>query len=131
MKAVNFSKIRPGDVVQVPRTQFSQQRWGWNGWLFSEAVVLERRKGKTSGRPIIKVRMCIPAGKNEYRTFDKCFFAEEVFETGSVERAKRFMYEDGYKDGMDLDEFIKDNEIVGAEWVRFLNDEGKLFPKED
>ena len=43
MKKVDFEKINTGDLVQVPRVQFAPMRYGWNGWLFSSAVVI--RKG--------------------------------------------------------------------------------------
>lgn len=39
MKKVDFNKLQAGDLVEVPRTQFAPMRSGWNGWLFSEAVV--------------------------------------------------------------------------------------------
>ena len=39
MKKVDFNKLQAGDLVKVPRTQFAPMRSGWNGWLFSEAVV--------------------------------------------------------------------------------------------
>ena len=42
MKIANYEKMQPGDLVQVPRTQFAPMRRGWNGWLFSEAVVLRK-----------------------------------------------------------------------------------------
>ena len=50
MKKVDFNKLQAGDLVEVPRTQFAPVRRGWNGWLFSEAVVI--RKGV--GRNILK-----------------------------------------------------------------------------
>lgn len=51
MKIANYEKMQPGDLVQVPRTQFAPMRRGWNGWLFSEAVVLRKTRGKKSNRP--------------------------------------------------------------------------------
>ena len=52
MKTADFKSLKPGDLVEVPRTQFSEQRRGWNGWLFSEAVVIEKggRKQKQETR---------------------------------------------------------------------------------
>lgn len=135
MNKVNFQKIKPGDVVQVPRTQFSQQRRGWNGWLFSEAVVIHRAIGKTSGRPCIRVKMCMPGkvseGVNSYSTHEKTFLASEVFETGAVERAERLLRQDGYTIGENVDSFLEREEIVGADWIRFLNDNGKLFQRKE
>lgn len=54
MKKVDFNKLQAGDLVKVPRTQFAPMRSGWNGWLFSEAVVI--RKGV--GRKKQKERSC-------------------------------------------------------------------------
>ena len=56
MKIANYEKMQLGDLVQVPRTQFAPMRRGWNGWLFSEAVVLRKTRGKKSNRPIIPAR---------------------------------------------------------------------------
>ena len=44
MKKVDFNKLQAGDLVEVPRTQFAPMRRGWNGWLFSEAVVIRSRQ---------------------------------------------------------------------------------------
>ena len=41
MKTVDFEKVKAGDLVEVPCTQFAPMRRGWNGWLFSEAVVIQ------------------------------------------------------------------------------------------
>lgn len=131
MNKVNFQKVKPGDLVQVPRTQFAPMRHGWNGWLFSEAIVIHKAIGKNSGRPIIRVKMRTPGkrseGLNSYGTHETNFDARAVFYTGAVERAERLLLADGFKPGEDLDEFLVREEICGADWIRFLNDEGRLF----
>ena len=48
MKKVDFNKLQAGDLVKVPRTQFAPMRSGWNGWLFSEAVVIRKGVGRKS-----------------------------------------------------------------------------------
>lgn len=48
MKKVDFNKLQAGDLVEVPRTQFAPMRSGWNGWLFSEAVVIRKGVGRNS-----------------------------------------------------------------------------------
>ena len=53
MKIANYEKMQLGDLVQVPRTQFAPMRRGWNGWLFSDAVVLRKTRGKKSNRPSV------------------------------------------------------------------------------
>ena len=50
MKKVDFNKLQAGDLVKVPRTQFAPMRSGWNGWLFSEAVVIRKGVGRKSKR---------------------------------------------------------------------------------
>ena len=45
MKKVDFNKLQAGDLVEAPRTQFAPMRRGWNGWLFSEAVVIRKGGG--------------------------------------------------------------------------------------
>ena len=50
MKKVDFNKLQAGDLVEVPRTQFAPMRSGWNGWLFSEAVVIRKGVGRKALR---------------------------------------------------------------------------------
>ena len=50
MKKVDFNKLQAGDLVEVPRTQFAPMRRGWNGWLFSEAVVIRKGVGRKTKR---------------------------------------------------------------------------------
>ncbi len=96
MKTAKFETIQPGDLVQVPRYQFAPNRRGWNGWLFSEAVVLKKGVSKKSGRRVVIVNMRTPGRKrNEYGETEKTFFADYVFQTNCIETARRFMEEDG------------------------------------
>lgn len=53
MKKVDFNKLQAGDLVEVPRTQFAPMRSGWNGWLFSEAVVIRKGVGRKSKRNVV------------------------------------------------------------------------------
>lgn len=55
MKKVDFNKLQAGDLVEVPRTQFAPMRSGWNGWLFSEAVVIRKGVGRKSKRNVVVV----------------------------------------------------------------------------
>lgn len=66
MKKVDFNKLQAGDLVEVPRTQFAPMRSGWNGWLFSEAVVIRKGVGRKSKKNVVVVEMRTPAGKNSY-----------------------------------------------------------------
>ena len=55
MKKVDFNKLQAGDLVEVPRTQFAPMRSGWNGWLFSEAVVIRKGVGRKSKKNVVVV----------------------------------------------------------------------------
>lgn len=59
MKKVDFNKLQAGDLVEVPRTQFAPMRRGWNGWLFSEAVVIRKGEPAAEGSRLIAA-ICIP-----------------------------------------------------------------------
>lgn len=78
MKKVDFNKLQAGDLVEVPRTQFAPMRSGWNGWLFSEAVVIRKGVGRKSKKNVVVVEMRTPAGKNSYGTIEATFYAENV-----------------------------------------------------
>ena len=71
MKKVDFNKLQAGDLVEVPRTQFAPMRSGWNGWLFSEAVVIRKGVGRKSKKNVVVVEMRTPAGKNSEPVTDE------------------------------------------------------------
>lgn len=74
MKVVNFDTVKAGDLVEVPRTQFAPMRRGWNGWLFSEAVVIQKGISAKNRRKVIKVEMRTPKSSNDYGTMEKTFY---------------------------------------------------------
>lgn len=128
MKTAKFEKIKPGDLVQVPRSQFAPNRRGWNGWLFSEAVVLKKGISKKNGRRVVLVNMRTPGRKrNEYGEMEKTFFADYVFQTNCIETARRFMEEYGVKNKEQFEEFVKSEDVTGCDWIKFLIDKGFLF----
>lgn len=127
MKVVNFNKIEVGDLVQVPRYQFAPMRHGWNGWLFSEAIVTRKGVGRKSNKPVIVVEMCTPKNTNDYGTAERTFRADCVFLSNGVEIARKFLKEDGIESKEDFEQAIKKEEIVGADWIKFLVDKGFLF----
>ncbi|WP_405382661.1 hypothetical protein [Phascolarctobacterium sp.] len=128
MRKVNFEKIKPGDLVEVPRTQFAPNRRGWNGWLFSNAVVISKGLGAKTGRPCITVTMQTPGReRNNYNEVKRTFFAEHVFYTNSLETAKRFMQEDGVTNKEEFEKFAAREDVTGCDWIRFLVDKGFLF----
>ncbi len=128
MRKVNFPKLKTGELVDVPRYCFAPLRRGWNGWLFSPAIVLEKGISRKSGKEVIKVKMMVPGNTNEYSTVEKTFYKDCVFVYTSIDMARHFM------DEMDIhgkDEFydriIEHEGAVGCDWIRFLIDEGFLF----
>jgi hypothetical protein len=133
MKKVDFAKLKVGDLVEVPRTQFSMTRRGWNGWLFSHAVVLDKGISKKTGRQVVKVEMMYPSNYpsngNDYRTAVKVFVADAVFQTNALKTAKMLLKEN-HGDAQNREEFEKsivENKVVGCDWMRFLADKGFLF----
>lgn len=129
MRKVDFAKLKVGDLVEVPRTQFSMTRRGWNGWLFSHAVVLGKGISKKTGRQVVKVEMMYPSIGNNYRTAERIFVADAVFQTNALETAKRLLKEN-HGDAQTREEFEKsivENKVVGCDWMRFLADKGFLF----
>lgn len=132
MKAVNFSTLEAGQLVEVPRTQFAPMRRGWNGWLFSDAVVIRKGISKKTGNKVVVVRMMIPfKTTNGYKTIEKCFNAAHAFQTKNIERAKHILEEDGVKTAEDFRKYSAEGggewngqRVVGCDWIRFLVDEG-------
>lgn len=127
MKAVNFDKVQIGDLVQVPRSQFAPMRRGWNGWLFSNAVVVKKGIVRKSNKPVITVEMCVPKSTNDYGTVERTFRADCVFFTNGVEIARKFLKEDGIENKEDFERFIKMDDVTGCDWIKFLVDKGFIF----
>lgn len=127
MKKVNFNKLQAGDLVKVPRTQFAPMRSGWNGWLFSEAVVIRKGVGRKSKKNVVVVEMRIPAGKNNYGTIEATFYAENIFETPAVENARNILKNYEIKDTESFYKFIDRDDVTGCDWIRFLIEKGFLF----
>ena len=115
MKKVDFNKLQAGDLVEVPRTQFAPMRSGWNGWLFSEAVVIRKGVGRT------------PAGKNSYGTIEATFYAENVFTTPAAKNARNILKKYGIEDAESFYKFIERDDVTGCDWIRFLIEKGFLF----
>jgi choline kinase len=128
MVKVNFDDVKIGDLVEVPRTQFAPMRQGWNGWLFSEAVVIQKGYGSKNHHKVIKVEMRTPGKRgSEYNTMVKVFNADCVFKTKSLERAINMMKRDGINSKEEFYAYVKKEEVVGCDWIYFLIDKGFLF----
>ena len=111
MKKVDFNKLQAGDLVEVPRTQFAPMRSGWNGWLFSEAVVIRKGVGRKSKRNVVVVEMRTPAGKNSYGTIEATFYAENVFTTPAAKNARNILKKYGIEDTESFYKFIERDDV--------------------
>ena len=118
MKKVDFNKLQAGDLVEVPRTQFAPMRSGWNGWLFSEAVVIRKGVGRKSKKNVVVVEMRTPAGKNSYGTIEATFLRRECFTTPATKRKKHFE-EIRNEDAESFYKFIERDDVTGCDWIRF------------
>ena len=127
MKKVDFNKLQAGDLVKVPRTQFAPMRSGWNGWLFSEAVVIRKGVGRKSKKNVVVVEMRTPAGKNSYGTIEATFYAENVFTTPAANNARNILKKYGIEDAEGFYKFIERDDVTGCDWIRFLIEKGFLF----
>lgn len=127
MKKVDFNKLQAGDLVQVPRTQFAPMRSGWNGWLFSEAVVIRKGVGRKSGKNVVVVEMRVPASTNNYKTVERTFYAEHVFKTTAVKNAENILKQYEIGDKENFYKFIERDDVTGCDWIRFLIEKGFLF----
>ena len=120
MKKVDFNKLQAGDLVEVPRTQFAPMRRGWNGWLFSEAVVIRKGVGRKSKKNVVVVEMRTPAGKNSYGTIEATFYAENVFTTPAAKNARNILKKYGIEAAESFYKFIERDDVTGCDWIRFL-----------
>lgn len=112
MKKVDFNKLQAGDLVEVPRTQFAPMRRGWNGWLFSEAVVIRKGVGRKSKKNVVVVEMRTPAGKNSYGTIEATFYAENVFTTPAAKNARNILKKYGIEDAESFYKFIERDDVT-------------------
>lgn len=71
--------------------------------------------------------MQIPKGRNDYGTIERTFCAEHVFQTKHIETARRFMQSDGVNSKEEFYEYIKQEDVCGCDWIKFLVDKGFLF----
>lgn len=129
MKKINYNKLNAGDLVEVPRTEFAKGRKGWNGWLFSDAVVIRKAVGAKTGKPMVVVSMCVPSNKihNGYVEVEKSFYAECVFQTNSVKDAKQFLEKVNIHTAEEYSDFVKQDDVNGCDWISFLVDKGFIF----
>ena len=120
MQKVDFNKLQAGDLVKVPRTQFAPMRSGWNGWLFSEAVVIRKGVGRKSKRNVVVVEMRTPAGKNNYGTIEATVYAENVLPRQQQTTQETFK-EIRNRGRRGFYKFIERDDVTGCDWIRIFN----------
>ncbi len=128
MKKVDFNKLQAGDLVEVPRTQFAPMRRGWNGWLFSEAVVIRKGVGRKSKKNVVVVEMRTPAGKNSYGTIEATFYAENVFTTPAAKNARNILKKYGIEDAESFYKYVKNvlSKYMRVNFNRYLAEMERL-----
>lgn len=129
MKKVQFDRLKEGDLVQVPTYQFAPMRRGWNGWLFSKAVVIRKGIGKKSGKPVVVLEVMHDAPHNRYTTSQQTFFADYVFQDSCIDNAKHFLKEYNIENKEQYNKWIAGDNVTGASWITFLIDKGFIFTK--
>ena len=91
MKKVDFNKLQAGDLVKVPRTQFAPMRSGWNGWLFSEAVVIRKGSREKKQKECSCSRNENTSRKEQLRNYRGYILRRECFyHASSKQRKKHF-----------------------------------------
>lgn len=131
MRKVNFGRLKEGDLVQVPVHQFAPMRRGWNGWLFSKAVVVRKGIGKKSGKAVVVVEVMNDRPHNQYSTTQQSFFADCVFQTDCIDNAKHFLEQYNITSKEQYNEWIAGDNVTGANWITFLIDKGFIFEQEE
>jgi hypothetical protein len=71
--------------------------------------------------------MRVPAPNDNYGTVNKVFRADCVFETNSIQIAKKIVEEEGIKTKEDFGKFAEREDVTGCDWIKFLIDEGFIF----
>ncbi len=113
------AKIRVGEIVKVPTTQFAPYRSGWAGWLFEVGRILRVYTGQT-GKTCVEVEVCNPQGAHKFGAYTKRYVAANVFDgRDSVETAQRF-YDETKAAG-------KWENAVGAAWIEYLISIGEVI----
>ena len=122
-----INKNNKREVRHMKKVDFNKLRSGWNGWLFSEAVVIRKGVGRKSKKNVVVVEMRTPAGKNSYGTIEATFYAENVFTTPAVKNARNILKKYGIEDAESFYKFIERDDVTGCDWIRFLIEKGFLF----
>ena len=71
MKKANWTV---GEKVRVPYYCFAPMRRGWNGWLFADGEIIEKRERVKDGAPMALVEYTVDG-----ETHQKQYLMEHVF----------------------------------------------------
>lgn len=71
------AKWEVGELVSVPYYCFNPYRKGWNGWLFANGVIVEKRIG--TGSKNANVPYALVEYDHNGKTVQKVFKMENVF----------------------------------------------------
>lgn len=106
------AKIREGEIVKVPTTQFAPYRSGWAGWLFEVGRILRVYTGQT-GKTCVEVEVCNPQGAHKFGTYVKRYVATSVFDGRDDVAYAQSRYDEIKAEG-------KWENAVGAAWIEYL-----------
>lgn len=106
------AKIRVGEIVKVPTTQWAPNRRGWAGWLFEVGRVLRVYTGQT-GKTCVEVEVCSPKGAHKFDTYVKRYVAANVFDGANAVATAQHFYDECKAEG------TWEN-AVGSAWIEYL-----------
>lgn len=122
---IDFEKIQPGDLVQVPRTCIASRARSWNGWIFAQAIVVKKLKApKETLNDAVMIDVMIPkaCSNNGYDTTRMIFPACTVFKSNRAKIAQKVLDENQIRTKKQFD--IAMTTWTGADWIRFIYDNG-------
>ena len=128
---VDFKKLQTGDLVQVPRTRIASWAQNWNGWIFAQAIVVEKLKAPNETmNDAVMIDVMIPkaCSNNGYDTARMIFPVDTVFESNRAKIAQRVLDENQIRTKQQFD--VAMTTWTGADWVRFLYDNGFIELKD-
>ena len=105
------AKIREGEIVKVPTTQFAPYRSGWAGWLFEVGRILRVYTGQT-GKTCVEVEVCNPQGAHKFGTYVKRYVSTSVFDGRDDVAYAQSRYDEIKAEG-------SWENAVGAAWIEY------------
>lgn len=128
---IDFEKIQPGDLVQVPRMCIASRARSWNGWIFAQAIVVEKLKAPNETmNDAVMIDVMIPkaCSNNGYDTARMIFPVDTVFKSNRAKIAQRVLDESQIRTKQQFD--VAMTTWTGADWIRFIYDNGFIELKD-